>query len=62
MSQTTWRPAFSAPRDWSIIEIRYLDDDETWFSCRRSPDGVFRDLEGNPLYRTPDEWRKEQPR
>lgn len=54
-----WLPANTAPTDCSIIDIRYLDDEVWGFSCRRSPDGVFRDLEGNPLYRTPDEWRTE---
>lgn len=61
--QTTgWQPIETAPRDCSIIEIRYTHGAEPWgFSCSRSPDGVFRDLEGNPLSRTPDEWREEQP-
>lgn len=58
---TSWQPSETAPTDCSIIEIRYTHDAEPWgFSCHRSPDGVFRDLEGNPLYRTPDEWREEQ--
>src|ERR1700761_5565915 len=60
-AQTTgWQPAMTAPQDFSVIEIRYLDPSETWgFSCRRRTDGTFIDLEGNPIERTPDEWRVE---